>query len=105
MKEDELKDITEFTNREKAYILVKWNGLRDEKVLELTRYGFDFAHNSIYIHNTVTFIDNKPVIKSTKTESRKRILPILEHVRAFFIEYVNNLTYRSAFHLTVTYHK
>lgn len=92
-QEDALSDITEFTDREKAYILlIKWNGLRKEEALALTVNDFDFKKNVITINKAVTFVDNEPKVKSTKTSAGNRVLPLLEHVVAFFKYYLSNLS-------------
>lgn len=91
-EEDILSDVTEFGDREKAYILLlKWNGLRKEEALALTKNDFNFKSNTISINKAVIFISNKPVIKEVKTDAGERILPILEPVRAFFRYYTSNL--------------
>lgn len=91
--ENLLSDVTEFTDQEKAYILlIKWCGLRKEEVLALTRNDFDFEKDTISINKAVTFTPNKPLIKSTKTSSSIRVLPILKVIRAFLEYYIGNLS-------------
>lgn len=92
-EEDFLSDVTDFNDREKAYILLlKWSGLRKEEALALTKNDFNFKSNTISINKAVIFISNTPTIKEVKTEAGKRVLPIIEPTRSFFRYYISNLS-------------
>lgn len=90
--EDIVSESSNFTDREKAYILlIKWCGLRKEEVLALEKDKFDFKNNTVLINQAVSFINNKPVIKETKSEAGIRVLPLVSSVLSFIKYYISNL--------------
>lgn len=89
--EDTLSEISDFTDRERAFIyLIKYFGLRKEEALAVSKSDFDFNKNIIHIHSAVIFNENQPVYKDTKNTD-SRIIPIMPNVRDFFIRYTNNI--------------
>lgn len=91
-EEDILSDITNFTDREKAYVLLlKWFGLRKEEALALTIDDFDFKSRSLSVNKAVEFIHNKPIIKDVKSKSSNRLIPIVDKCYDFLKYYVGNL--------------
>lgn len=91
--ENLLTEVTEFTDRELAFILImKWCGLRPEECLALTRHSFDLKNNSLEIKFALEFVNNKPQIKDTKTDKSKRNIPLIGPLRTFIPYYLSNLT-------------
>ena len=91
-QEDILSDVTEFTDREKAFILLtKWCGLRDEEVLALMSGDFDLTKRIVTIHNAVEFINNQPHMKEVKTDAGDRIIPLIDKCFPFLSYYLTSL--------------
>lgn len=91
--ENLLTGVTEFTDREMAFVLImKWCGLRPEECLALTKYNFDLNNNSLEIRFALEFIHNQPHIKETKTENSKRSVPLIGPLKTFIPFYLSNLT-------------
>lgn len=91
--ENTLSEVANFTDREKAYILlIKWCGLRKEEALALEINKFDFKKNTVLIDQAVSFINNKPIIKETKSDAGVRILPLVPSVLSFVKYYISNLS-------------
>ena len=91
-QEDVLSDVTTFTDRETAFILlVKWCGLRVEEVLALTVNDFNLAKRIVSIRNAVEFINNKPHMKKTKSDSGERDIPLLDECLSFISYYLTTL--------------
>lgn len=53
-------------------------GLRRGELAALQRKDVDLERKTININKSVEYVNNKPSIKSTKTENGKRIVPILD---------------------------
>lgn len=91
--EDKLCEVTEFTDREKAYIvLIKWCGLRKEEALGLDKSKFDFVNNTVTINQALIFIHNQPVIKDTKSNAGERVIPLVSSAATFLRYYISNLS-------------
>lgn len=89
--EDELTETTEFTDRERAFLMIiKYFGLRKEEALALTKDDFNFKRDELHVRNAVIFIRNQPITKLTKNEN-PRIMPIMPNVRSFLMYYISNL--------------
>ena len=66
-----------FTDREKMFVMVLFYfGLRRGEALALTRSDIDLKNNILSVNKAVTFDVNTPIIKSTKTSSGTRNIPI-----------------------------
>ena len=90
--ENLLTDITEFTDRETAFVLImKWCGLRPEECLALTKFDFNLKDLTLEIKFALEFIHNKPHIKETKTANSKRVLPLIGPLKTFIPYYLSNL--------------
>lgn len=59
------------------FILMRYTGMRKEEIVPLTINDIDLQNKTISINKAVTFINNKPVIKSTKNK-KTRIVPLLD---------------------------
>lgn len=91
-EEDLITEVTELTDRERAYIyIIKYAGLRREEALALKREDFDFENNKIFVSRAIAFDHNKPLIKSTKNYT-KRIIPLLINIREYMRYYISNLS-------------
>ena len=91
--ENLLTEVTEFTDRELAFILImKWCGLRPEECLALSKHCFNLTNYTVDIKFALEFIKNKPHIKSTKTANSKRRIPLIGPLRTFIPYYISNLS-------------
>lgn len=85
----------DFTDRERMFVLILFYfGLRRGEALALTRSDIDLKNNSLSVNKAVTFDVNSPVIKSTKTSSGTRSIPIPSSVKPVLSDYLkkcNNL--------------
>ncbi|MFV0598200.1 MAG: tyrosine-type recombinase/integrase, partial [Bacteroidales bacterium] len=89
--EDYLTDIVEYTDREKAFILlIKWFGLRRGEALAAQKQYFDFEKNNFNVDWQVIFDVNKPILKLPKGE-KKRVVPIIDKPKQFLKYYISNL--------------
>lgn len=89
--EDVLIDITEFSDRKRAFILLmKWYGLRPEECLVLMKTDFNLENKTVTIVNAIEFINNKPHIKKTKTKNSVRTIPFTGACRAYIPYYISN---------------
>lgn len=87
-----LSEITEFTPREKCYVLlIKFYGFRKQEALALSVKRFDFDEKTITLKDAIEFVHNQASIKETKTESGERKVPILTKDLEFFKSYCDNL--------------
>lgn len=67
---------TKFDQKERLFINIMLNfGLRPGEALALTKDSFDFNNNTVTINKAVTFVNNDPYLKGTKT-GVTRTLPI-----------------------------
>lgn len=91
--EDTLSNITEFSDRENAFVLLmKWCGLRPEEVLALMKTDFNLENKTVTITNAIEFINNRPHIKETKTKKSKRTIPLIGACQTFIPYYLSNLS-------------
>lgn len=89
--EEYLTENTDFTDREKAFVLLlKYFGLRKEEALALEKHNFDFKKQRLHIKNALITDNNEPIIKDTKNHD-ERILPITSNVEPFLKYYISNL--------------
>lgn len=106
--EDTLSDVTEFSDRECAFVLLlKWCGLRPEECLALQKQDFNLEENVVNVKNAVEFIHNQPHLKELKTKSSYRSIPLIGKCQTFIPYYLSNLqsdylftTVRSKEHIT-----
>lgn len=90
--EDYLSDITEFTDREKAFILLlKWCGFRKEEALALRKDDFSIKKRIVTVNHAVEFIHNQPYLKSPKSDAGYRDLPLLDQCFSFISYYLSTL--------------
>lgn len=84
----------DFTDRERMFVLILFYfGLRRGEALALTRSDVDLKNNSLSVNKAVTFDVNSPVIKSTKTSSGTRSIPIPSSVKPVLSDYLKKCNY------------
>lgn len=81
-------------NAEKWFIpfFIMYTGLRRGELLALKRSDIDFEKKTINVARSVYWIHQVPEIKSPKTESGMRIIPILNPLLPLLKEYCKNIT-------------
>lgn len=90
--ENILSEITDFTDRERAYIyLIKYLGLRREEALALCISDFDMQNKMVTISKAITWDHNHPFIKQTKSEAGERSLYMTKSLYNFINYYISNL--------------
>lgn len=91
--EDTLSDITDFSDRENAFVLLmKWCGLRPEECLMLMKSDFNLEDKTVTIINAIEFINNCPHLKETKTKNSNRTIPLIGACQRFIPYYLSNLS-------------
>lgn len=89
--EDILSEVSDFTDREKAFVLlIKYFGLRKEEALAVKKSRFNFEKMQLEIKDAIIFDNNQPVLKATKNEET-RFLPIMSNIASFLQYYLSNL--------------
>ncbi|MFV0396244.1 MAG: tyrosine-type recombinase/integrase [Coprobacillaceae bacterium] len=90
--EDHLSDVTGFSEREYAYILlIKWCGLRREEALALTIHDFNWQKETVSISKAISFNKSTTDIKDTKTPAAIREIPLINNISHFLKYYTSNL--------------
>lgn len=91
-EEDVLSDVTEFSDRECAFVkIIKYAGLRKEETLALTKQDINFKRNIIRINKALVFDNNIPIIKATKSAAGVRDIPMPEKLSIYLKQYLTKL--------------
>lgn len=91
--EDILSDVTTFSDRETAYVyLIKYLGLRREETLALCSFDFNMNNKTVTVKRALTWVKNRPELKSTKTSAGVRTLTMPQTLFNFISYYLSNLT-------------
>lgn len=90
--ENILSEVACFSDRERAYVyLIKYLGLRREEALALCQTDFDLINRTVTINKAITWVNNRPILKDTKTEAGKRTLALSDTLYNFIVYYISNL--------------
>lgn len=90
--ENILSEVADFSDRERAYVyLIKYLGLRREEALALCTTDFNMMNRTVTISKAVTWTQNKPLLKDTKTDAGRRTLSLPETLYNFIGYYISNL--------------
>lgn len=91
-QEDILSDISDFTEREHAFVkIIKYCGLRKEEALALTKKDVNFKKNTIKINKALVFDNNRPIIKAPKSNAGIREIPMPNELNDFLKHYFSIL--------------
>ena len=71
------------------FILMRYTGMRREEIVPLTIDDVDFENKIISINKAVTFINNQPILKSTKNK-KSRTVPLLDIIYDLVKKLVDN---------------
>ena len=88
-QEKEIIPKLDFESKEKAYIYLLWYaGLRPEEARALQVSDIDFLRGEISVSKALSYDGNKPNLKTPKTQSGIRTIPILDPLREVLQEYI-----------------
>lgn len=71
------------------FVLMRYTGMRREEIVPLTIDDIDLKNKTISINKAVTFIKNKPILKSTKN-NKSRTVPLLDIIYNLVKNLVDN---------------
>ena len=85
--------VADLTLKERCFVeVLRYTGLRREKILALTRSDIDLSQDTIAVNNVVEFIGERPNFRDyTKTPHGERIIDILAPLKPVLTEYIQQL--------------
>lgn len=91
-QEDLLSDVSDFSNRETAFIkIIKYAGLRKGETLALYKKDIDFKKGVIIVSKSLAFEKNIPYLKEPKSEAGYREVPMPKELIIYLKQYTSNL--------------
>lgn len=69
--------------------LMRYTGMRREEIIPLTKNDIDLENKNILINKAVTFVNSKPILKTTKN-TKSRVVPLLDCIYDDVVELVHN---------------
>lgn len=67
------------------YYIALMTGMRRGEILALQWQDIDFEKNEIHVTKSITHQGNAPVVKKPKTNAGKRVVPLLEELKEYFL--------------------
>ena len=90
INESDIINIIDFckTNTDWTFVItLLYTGMRRGEIAALTWNDIDFENNVIHVNKSVTFKNNRPIVKVPKTKNSIRDIPLLMDLKEYLVRY------------------